>query len=563
MNLARQAIADLVEICFQKGIQKVVISPGSRNAPIADCFLRKEGMDCISIVDERSAGFFALGMAQQLQSPVALLCTSGSAVLNYAPAIVEAYYQRIPLVVITADRPQEWIDQGESQTINQQGIFSSYVVASFQLPQNPVSKNDCWYHNRQVAEAINRSTHPKSGPVHLNIALDEPLYTAALATSLGSVQPIRLLPTTQRLDHSTVAELCKALNTANKVMVLVGMQHPDEQLNALLTTFASSAAVIVLTETNSNLTGQRFFNCIDKVLAPITVNEVNDFQPDLLITFGQQVISKKIKAFLRNARLKAHWNIDPSGLHTDTYQQLSHCIPVSPHTFFEQINMAYQAPESRYFATWDQQRQLVETRHQLFLNGAPFSDLTAFQKVLSNVPEGSLVQMGNSSTVRYIQLFNQNNKVTFYGNRGTSGIEGSSSTAVGASWVIKKTTTLIVGDLSFLYDQNALWNNYLTPFLKIIVINNSGGGIFRFIDGPSTVKDFETYLETTHNRTVTPVAQMHGLPYFYAENEQQLDTQLPLLYNEQRKTAILEIKTPRMENANILKSYFHYLTHGK
>jgi 2-succinyl-5-enolpyruvyl-6-hydroxy-3-cyclohexene-1-carboxylate synthase len=300
------------------------------------------------------------------------------------------------------------------------------------------------------------------------------------------------------------------------------------------------------------------------VLAVALANEQEETAPQLLITIGHQVISKKIKAFLRKTSLIAHWHIDTSPAPADTYQQLSHFIPVLPETFFKQLNANYQPPTSAYYQHWNSFRELATKRHHAFLEQAPFSDLQAFDQLLTAIPENTHIQMGNSSTVRYIQLFDQQQGAHYFSNRGTSGIEGSVSTAVGATWATKHQTVLIVGDLSFLYDQNGLWNNYLTPALKIIVINNAGGGIFRFIDGPDTVKDFETYLETSHKRNIEPVAQMYGLHYFCAKTKEELKNQLPLFFASQATTtSVLEVCTPRLENATLLKSYFHHLTHGK
>lgn len=561
MNPVKNAINDLVLLCEKKGLRHVVISPGSRNAPIANEFIKNRSFICRSIVDERSAGFFALGMAQQLDAPVILLCTSGTAVLNYAPAIAEAFYQKIPLLVITADRPKEWIGQGESQTIDQRGIFANYIKASFDLPQNPSGENDSWYTGRMISEAINVASLPQQGPVHLNMSLDEPLYEPA-ESSGRTLRQIDVQHTEQKISAEGQEALGNLLKNSHKVLVLTGALKSDKKLNALLDELAQSPAVAVLTETTGNLHSDRFFPCIDQLLATVDANEQDGFRADLLITFGDQVISKRIKSFLRKHRPMHHWHVDPSQLHFDTYQSLTKSIPVTPLTFLEQMR-DHRPDTGNYRELWKKKNELAEHRHREFLNQAPYSDLTVFEQILEQLPASSVLQMGNSSPVRYIQLFRNRPDIRYFGNRGTSGIEGCTSTAAGAALINKEITTLITGDLGFFYDTNGLWHRYLSPLLRIIVINNSGGGIFRFIQGPDTITDFETFIETSHNLKAELLAKLHGLNYFCAENKNTLQQQLKAFFSlENDRPSILEVNTPRLENATVLRNYFEYLNKG-
>jgi len=552
----KKVVKTLVDICLAEGLKEVVISPGSRNAPLTITFAAHPEFKCYSVVDERSAGFFALGIAQQTRKPVALVCTSGSALLNYAPALSEAYYQNIPLVVISADRPMEWIDQGDGQTIRQVGALDNVVKYSCNIPTY-LEQND-WYVKRLVSEAFYHCMNKKAGPVHINMPLREPLYGKTVHPE-DDIRIIQQFKADYRLSDPQVVELKTVWNHSESILIVIGSNTPNESFQEVVSQLAEFDQVVVLTEVGSNIKGEHIVGGIDKVVSTITEEEVYFYKPNLLITMDGAVVSKMVKKFLRAYPAKHHWHISSVNRHLDTYKQLSASIELEPLDFFQQLLPHLESVKSRYKTTWMNRRERSENHHNDYLKKVAWSDLKVFEKLQEVLPDDYSVQWGNSSTIRYAQLFDGFQKHESYCNRGTSGIDGCTSTAVGASFITDKPTLLVSGDLSFLYDSNGLWNQYLKPNLRILVINNGGGGIFRFIPGPSDTEELETFFEAKHTINVKPLAEMYGLHYFHAEDEESLVSGLQELFKESDKAIILEVKTPNKESAGVLKSYFKRL----
>lgn len=555
----KQGIRDLVAICAEKGLRYIVISPGSRNAPLTISFDQHPDIECLSIADERCAAFFAMGMAQQLQEPVAIACTSGSAALNYAPAIAEAYYQKIPLVVLTADRPNEWTDQSDGQTIRQYGLYDNYIKASYELPQEASDEDTLWHNRRLISDAFNTAMYPGKGPVHINTPLREPLYGQKEYDG-SKPKHITIHKEERTLSDETMQQFADRWNTASKKLIVTGVLAPNEKLNDHIAHLAQDPSLAVLTETTSNLHHPAFNPCIDRIAFTIKPEEAKDFAPALLVTFGGPVISKKIKAFLREQKPKEHWHIDPTDVNIDTYQNLTDVIPLEPEVFFSKLSALTKPVESNFAATWKARDKRSEARHAEFMPTIDFSDFKAFEKVLALAPKSTCFQLGNSTPVRYAQLFHPTHATESYANRGTSGIDGSTSTAAGAAFATGKSTTLITGDMAFFYDSNALWNKHLTGNLKIILINNGGGGIFRIIPGPSSTNQLEQFFETKHDNRAEHICKAHNIAYLEAKNEAELEANLQKLYSiDDYRPALLEIITPGDENDKILKSYWKKL----
>ena len=551
----KKGLEHLSLLLIANKVKHIVFSPGSRNAPLIATFPRYQEFTCYSIVDERSAAFFALGIAQKTGETVVLSCTSGSALLNYAPALAEAYYQKIPLLVISSDRPENLIDRGDGQTIRQKNIYSNYIKKSVQLPENPQSEKELIHYQKLVLSAIKATQFPDKGPVHINIPFTEPIY-GQKAKENPLLISLETLEESAHILDSEFELFARNWNTAAKKMVIIGQQKPNKQLEAILANISNDPSVIVLGETTSNTYASNFIESIDKTLTTIPKEKLDDFLPDLLISFNSNIVSKKIKAFLRNDKPYEHWHIDAANEQLDSYFHLSKTIPVEPLTFFEKIAPLIISHASDYKMNWLDQKAKSEKNHERFLKTAPYSDLIVFDQLLKELPSNSNVHFANSTPVRYSQLFSLNRSLTVDSNRGTSGIDGSISTAVGAAWMSKEITTIISGDLSFFYDSNALWNKYISAQLRIIVINNGGGGIFRFIDGPSQLPELETFFETKHQRKAKSLAEEAGIEYQSASSLESLDTALKSFFNRSEKAKLLEIFTPNELNAIILKDYF-------
>jgi len=541
----------IVYACEKNGVETVIISPGSRNAPLIIGFHNNPKIECLSIVDERSAGFFALGIAQQTQNPVALVCTSGSALLNYYPAIAEAYFSHIPLLVLSADRPEYLLNIGDGQTINQKDVFRNHIIQSVNLS---IQNIDAQY--SFVSEAMQKAKADK-GPVHINIPFDEPLYettTKAITFPTLNTEISTSLLDESPLDVDELAVFAEKWNNSTKKMVLIGVNFPSELMQIQINHLVKDPSVLVLTETTSNIYHTKIINGIDKLLAPLTQSEKENLQPEILLTFGGMIVSKKIKQFLREYSPKNHWHIDKYNS-LDTYHVLTKHFAISIELFFSQFFFLTKKQQSTYQSDYIALKQHREIKQDAFLQTAPFSDLKAFESIINTIPKNYNVQLANSSIVRYAQLFNLDKSLCVFCNRGTSGIDGSTSTAVGAAYANTKSTLFITGDISFYYDNNAFWNNCIKKDLRVIIINNSGGGIFRFIPGPQTTNAFP-YFETSHNLTAEHICKMHKLTYKKATNLTSLQKELKTIYAKSSTATILEVFTSKELNATILKKYF-------
>lgn len=574
----------VVQLCKLKNIKHIVISPGSRNAPLTIGFTNDEFFYCYSIVDERCAAFFALGIAQQLQEPTAVVCTSGSALLNYYPAVSEAFYSDIPLVILSADRPKHLIDIGDGQTINQKNVYANHILYSANLKLDlkdedrqsekeelPIFKsienklerflglqqNIQQYNEEETNKALSLAKR-HNGPVHINVPFDEPLYERVEELTVHP-KPELISFKKPKIDQLELKDCIDQWYVSAKKMILVGVLPPDQIEQQWLDELANDDSVIVFTETTSNLHHPKLFPSIDKIIAPLDDVDFEALQPDILMTMGGLVVSKKIKAFLRKFKPKQHWHIDKKKAN-DTFFCLNKHIVAKPNEFLSEfLPKITHVTKSNYFDTWSLVRKHRSKKHLEYIKQIPFSDFKVFSVLLKSLPNRTILQLGNSSTVRYAQLFNMNPSIHVYCNRGTSGIDGSTSTAIGCAVASKKQTTFITGDLSFFYDSNALWNNYIPVNFRIVLINNEGGGIFRILPGHKNTENFDCYFETKHHLTAKQLCEMFHFEYSTAHNEEQLQKALQSFYKTSKQPRLLEVFTPRLENDKILLDYFKFV----
>jgi len=543
----------ITKLCLDKGIDHIVISPGSRNAALTIGFTGTTSFTNFSIVDERCAAFFALGLAQQLQRPVALVCTSGSALLNYYPAIAEAYYSDIPLVVLSADRPAHLLEIGDGQTIKQENVFANHILYSGACTEGEEFQK---YNEDQIHTALSIAIS-QSGPVHLNLPFSEPLYDIVTSPSVFPENHPTVV-TNHTDNQELISEIASHWNSSSKKMILTGVLPPNSLEANIISQLAEDSSLVVLTETTSNVHHPNFFPAIDQLIAPLEISDFKALQPEVLLTFGGMVVSKKIKKFLREYPPKVHYHID-SKKAFDTYFCLTKHVRCSPNHFFKEFLSLTQKTISTYQQDWLRVKNQRLQKHELYLKEIPFSDFLVFSQLFKALPNNIQLQLSNSSTIRYGQLFEMNPSHAIFCNRGTSGIDGSTSTAIGAAHVCKTPTVFITGDLSFFYDSNALWNQYITSNFKIIIINNSGGGIFRILPDAKQVPSFDTFFETKHQLTASQLSDMHGFDYQSANDMSSLKAQLAVFFENSNSPQILEIFTPSHINDSVLLSYFDYI----
>lgn len=550
----------IVDQCEANGIKKIVFSPGSRNAPFAITFDENPYFDTFVIHDERVAAFFAIGLSQELNEPVAICCTSGSAALNFYPAIAEAYYRCVPILVITADRPASWVDQGDGQTIVQNELYKSHIRYSLSLDETNCSRESIWKVQLDTAQGMSFLFGDWQGPVHFNIGLSEPLYNTIEKTENYS-RIIQSQATELKLN-SDFLNSSKQLLSDSKIMVLCGQLAQNDKLNFELRRFSKNSNVVVFVENTSNLYDESFISCIDRTLNGIQTGNEEKYKPDLLITIGGAVVSKKIKSFLRKSQPKKHWKIGFEFPWMDTYQCLTDRIELIPELFFEQINDSdFSRSTLNYFGQWKTIDYTAKDRISECISKLDnLTDLVVFDAIFQFLPEKSILHMANSSVVRYCQLFDPIQYVRYESNRGTSGIDGSTSTAVGAAvGNPDQQHFLITGDISFLYDSNALWMSSFPKNLKIIVINNQGGGIFKIIPGPSSSNQGKKFFEASHSQNAEQIAAAFGMNTKSLSDKNNLIYSLQEFFNFENSIQVLEIITLADQNPKDLDFFFNFL----
>jgi 2-succinyl-5-enolpyruvyl-6-hydroxy-3-cyclohexene-1-carboxylate synthase len=544
------SIINLVSICAQKGIHHAILSPGSRCAPITLAFVRHPKIQCKTISDERAAAFIGLGMAQQLEQPVVLVCTSGSAAYNYAPAVAEAYFQQIPLIVITADRPKEWIDQWDGQTIRQREIYGQHVKGSFEFPDDCSHPDKIWHAQRITNEAINLANQYPPGPVHINIPIREPFYPDTHEIfDFQDVKIIEQIFPDFIISNTQKSLLKERLKSYQKILIVPGQQKPDEEIQQLIDLLAQEDRAVVVTDTISNLQSAHTITFHDHFIGHTTAQE--SLTPDLILSFGKSIISKSLKLFLRNSNAE-HWHIQKGGYSPDTYQSLQTIIHAEPNQILE---LLYEnLPQNPAFSKlWRNTDQSIRNQFHQLVEKSAFGELKAVSKILTHLPEKSKLHVANSMAVRYLNFFG-NRPQEIICNRGTSGIDGSNSTAVGCTFTTKEFVTLITGDMAFFYDRNAFWHNYPMHNLRIVLLNNHAGGIFRFIEGPSQQPELEEYFETLQSLTAKNLANEFGFEYEYVTEESDLDQAMVSFYKSSISPKIIEIKSESADNVAILKN---------
>ncbi len=550
---SKRSIQLLAYLLKEYGINNVVISPGSRNAPLAIHFGEMDEFNTYSIVDERSAAFVGLGMAKSEKKPVAITCTSGSAAANYYPAVTEAFYQNVPLLILTADRPTDFVDIFDGQTIRQKEFYQLHSFGDFQLMED--DKDGSEDYNFDIIKKAIELCIEKQGPVHINVPLSEPLYE--LVTELPVFPKVDT--TAQKKPYELPTNLVAKWNLSKRILILVGTRDYSNELESQLSQLVKNHSVVVLSEVNSNLNHDKFFTHIDRYIFTFTDEDYQLYAPDLLITVGQNVVSKKVKQFLRKAKPKNHWHIDEVW-QPDTYFALTDKIETKPEVFFNKLLNVVKLEPQPYFNLWDVLRDKRDAKHAEYVNRVGFSDFNLFWLISQKIPENFNIHFSNSSAIRYAQLFDfKGNKI--YCNRGTSGIDGSTSTAMGFAIKNENPTLLVTGDLSFFYDVNGLWNQYIPPYTRIIIFNNGEGNIFKIIPGPDKANSniLDEFIATKHTKSAEHLAKHFGFGYVKVEDDNSLERVLDNFFKPDVQPKIMEVCTQEIQNAEVLKKYFEFL----
>lgn len=556
-----QPIYDIAELCARKGVTQAVLCPGSRCAPLTLAFTRHTKIKTRTFSDERSAGFIALGMAQRSKLPTIIVCTSGTAAYNFSPAVAEAFFSQTPLLVFTADRPAEWIAQHDGQTIYQTEIFGKHVKRSFQLPQEYDHTDNHWAINRTVNEAINLSLQEPRGPVHINVPLREPLYPALNEiVTFSHVRVMNEVLPQYTLQEESYQKLKDEWKQFNRILIVAGQQEYDQDLTQSLSEFLTKHSIPLVGDVISNLhTIEQLISHSDLFLGQAPDEIKKTLQPDLIITFGKSVISKNLKIFLRKYLPKSHWHIQPNGAVADPFQSITKIISTTPSAFFNKMNYVDTSKQfevqkqSNYQKLWEiEERRALRTLKEFFPQ-EKFGELELVSEIIKNLPENCPLHVANSMSVRYANFIglthSQKNQV--FANRGTSGIDGCTSTAVGYHLLNEQPTLLITGDLAFFYDRNAFWHNYPLPNLRVVVLNNHGGIIFKMIDGPASLPESDEYFSTHQKLNARKLCEEFGFEYLLIDNKRKIKNTLKDFFEFDGKTKILELESSLELNKNI------------
>ncbi|MEN7549804.1 2-succinyl-5-enolpyruvyl-6-hydroxy-3-cyclohexene-1-carboxylic-acid synthase [Rapidithrix thailandica] len=553
-----QSIVDIAIISARLHVRKFVLSPGSRCAPLTLSIVRHPDLTTYVIPDERSAAYVALGMSQQTRETIGLVCTSGTAALNYAPAVAEAFYQQVPLLILTADRPPEWIDQQDGQAIRQQGIYGNHLKGSYQLPVSTEHKDAAWHVQRMLSEAIQLAQSYPQGPVQVNVPIREPFYPQP-DERFHFDHKCKVIEEQKgecRLSETTWQELIEKIRQTPRVLLVPGQQLPSPALLESL----NHLPFPIVSDIISNHHGLK--NAVYHQDAFLISQEElkQSLQPDLLITYGNSVISKNLKLFLRKYQAKEHWHIQEAGAVADTYQSLTKVIRTSPEYFM--AGLAGRLEEERQYKAYREQwlktdREVAET-HKRLAQEHTFHELAVVQQLLEALDGPVHLHLANSMVVRYANFVNLRGKehVKVFANRGTSGIDGSSSTAVGHALANPGVTNILVtGDMAFFYDRNAFWHQYPLPNVKVFLMNNQGGVIFRMIDGPARQPELEEYFETKQTLEARHLAEEHEFTYYQAGNQLEFQKQLQEFLQNQTAPSIFEVKTDKIKSKEAFVSY--------
>lgn len=552
MYTDKKNILQLAALLEVYGITKVVLCPGSRNVPIAHTLSNHPAFTCYAMTDERSAGYFALGLALNSGKPVAVCCTSGTALLNLHPAVAEAFYQKVPLIVISADRPAAWIGQMDGQTLPQPDVFRTLVKKSVNLPEIHTDEDE-WFCNRLINEALLETNHHGKGPVHINVPVSEPLFGFTTAALPG----VRVITRYQGLNiyDRDYNDLIDRMNKYRKRMIVVGQMNLiylfEKRYTKLLYKHFAWLTEHIGNQTVPGIPVKNF----DTALYAMPEEQMNRMTPDLLITYGGHIVSKRLKKFLRQHPPKEHWHVSPDGEVTDLYCSLTTVIEMDPFEFLEKIAGLLENHTLEYPRIWEDYCKAVPEPE------FAYSEMAAVGALIKSLPEKSVLHLANSSVVRYAQLYAISPTIEVCCNRGTSGIEGSLSTAVGYAATSDKLNFAAIGDLSFFYDMNALWNVNVGSNLRILLLNNGGGEIFHTLPGLEMSEASHKFITAVHKTSAKGWAEERGFLYLRAENDGQLaETMQTFTCPETvERPILLEVFTDKDEDIRMLKNYYHQL----
>lgn len=521
------------------GIRHVVVSSGSRSLRMVRAVTDNLSFDIHMIIDERVAAFFALGICESTGQPAAIICTSGSAMLNYGPAVAEAYYRGIPLIVVTADRQKDMIDINDGQTIHQSGALANIVKHSVDIDATkPCSKDDF----DDIAGCVSLALSPRKGPVHINLHLEE----GNDAMTFQSIEyDCRQITGSGYPAETELHSLPFDDISGKRLLFFLGQMQPDDEFDRYVEKLSERPNVVVIADIVSNCRAKGIITDVESVIGKVK-EDTATFAPDIVITLGKTApVSRRFKEWLRDIDGYQHWRVNDKAEEEDTYFHLCRTIVTDEKTFLKQImlNIKPSGGHVSYRTSWLELFEKCQPLKRGLIACAPWSDIYAIGKIMECIPEHYVIQSSNGLTIRYLAMTGAGNHLLFC-NRGVNGIDGSTSTAIGYAAVSNLPTLLISGDMSAIYDISALFSGHIPPQFRMIIMANGGGEIFRYIKATRYYGLREEMLCNVPMVGWENVARAVGLDYLEANDAMQLHRALKSFFSDTGRAVIMTIKTP-------------------
>lgn len=552
----KQNINILTSLLIAHDVSDAVVCPGSRNAPIVHNLNECKSIRCWAVTDERSAGFYAIGIAQATQKPVVVCVTSGSALLNLAPAVAEAQQQHIPLIVVSADRPQQWIGQLDGQTLPQPTALQTFVRKAVSLPE-PHDAETRWFCNRLANEALFQATTHGCAPVHINVPISEPLFCFDTPT-LPEERAFRPLQHPYSLDKPAL--LVDETMHSHRPIIVIG-QMPEKAISKQTTDALTRAFTIFCEPLGADLDTTIHF---DEVVR--TYTRPDELRPDMIIYVGDTLVSKATRRFLRASEANTYFITTNTSTTPDPTMRLEGVVECIDNKDIDRL--LYGLAEAFVHDTNADRRRFHDLWKQLLAEAAlhaasftpEFSQMAVVNHLESRIGStGNKVHThyANSTAIRLAAIYSRH---YVWCNRGVNGIEGSLSAAAGFSLATEDVVLCVTGDLSFFYDQNALWNTNINGRLRIVLLNNGGGGIFRQLKGLQESPAAETFIEAEHATNAEGICQQNGIGYAAAHDMAEVQTEIGrLLTTKAARPMLLEVFTNAATDATVLEEYYNTL----
>lgn len=556
------------------GVKYACISPGSRSTPLTYAITANKKIKSFAIIDERSSGFFALGLAKAAKIPVVLVCTSGTAAAEFYPAIIEAYQSKVPLIICTADRPPELQNVGANQTINQNNIYKNHIrwFIDAGLPQ--VNKSGLTKILTIARKAILESFITQLGPVHINFPFKEPFEPATFTDEiesdlLASVKDkseslLKLTRPNSKIDEKIIKEISQKLNNHTNGIIVVGLDNYSKEFFSLLSRLSQKIGFPIFADAASSMRfaykeNHNILTNYDSYLR--SENFVKAHQPDFIIQFGRNFSSKALSNFIGLCNCKKLL-VNQFGDWKNPKEKSASIIAGNPESFCKELLQLIQSKPTKcndwLYEFLEIEKSAGKIKHEVVDTASFPNEVRIVNELIKHIPKGSNLMVSNSLPIRDLDLTVSlmQKKINIFHNRGASGIDGIISTALGIAQSSKRKTYLLTGDLAFYYDINSLLTakKYSIP-LTVILINNNGGRIFEVLPISKYKNIFEEYFATPHNLDFSKLVRAFAGNYHEVKSW-KVFKELISAESTGKMLSVLELKTDPIESLSIRRKYY-------